>query len=92
MTFDRHTATQGLFDMITGRCLCTLRLWMELRLSVLRKKVTEGALDSERVLLLERSEEDKRSEHSEMHINDAKYSCMNMAKKYKILNIFANHK
>ncbi len=74
MTFARHTATQGLFDMITGRCLCTLRLWMELRLSVLRKKVTEGALDSERVLLLgerllERSEEDKRSEHSEVHIN-----------------------
>ncbi len=59
---------------------------MELRLSVLRKKATERVLDSERVLLLgerllERSEEDKRSENSEMQINDAKYSCMNVAKK-----------
>ncbi len=59
---------------------------MELRLSVLRKKATERVLDSERVLLLgerllERSEEDKRGENSEMQINDAKYSCMNVAKK-----------
>lgn len=59
---------------------------MELRLSVLRKKAAERVLDSERVLLLgerllERSEEDKRSENSEMQINDAKYSCMNVAKK-----------
>lgn len=58
--------------MITRRCLRTLRLRRESRLSVLRKEMAERVLDSERVFLgerlLQRSEEDKKNGNSEKKI------------------------
>lgn len=68
-----HCKQNGGLFYITRRCLRTLRLWRELRLSVLRKETARRDLDSERVLLgerlLQRSEEDKKNGNSDKKIN-----------------------